>query len=232
MGLNRVALIPARGGSKGLPDKNIRPFCGEPLIVWSIRAAEESRVVDRILVSTDDPAIAEIAAKAGAEVPGLRPAELATDDASSVDVARFVLEGLDESGSPASHLLLLQPTSPLRTGADLRESWAMIEGGAQAVVGVSEAADHPWLCFRCGADQALSPFVPQTGALPRRQEMPPAFALNGALYWIETQIFLRENTFMPPGTRGYVMPPTRSVDIDNLFDFELAEWLAHRADSL
>lgn len=212
-----LAVIPARGGSRGLPRKNVLQFCGRPLIAWTIAAALESGVAGRVIVSTDDEEIAAVAREAGAEVPFLRPAELATDEATTLDVALHLLDTL--ALQPA-WLLLLQPTSPLRTASDICAA-AALAGESDAVVSLASASQ--WL-HRVDRDGFLEPLVdvPMT----RRQDAPPAYALNGAIYLVRTEALRRERTFCPRRTRAYIMPPERSVDIDTALDWTWAQMLA------
>lgn len=215
-----LAVITARGGSKGLPGKNIRPLGGKPLIAWSIEAALGARCIDRVIVSTDAPEIAEAARAAGAEVPFLRPADLATDTATSVDVVVHAL-----SQCPGSEFfVLMQPTSPLRTAGDLDEGFArMQETGADGCVSVSEATESPWLMYGTGGPGWLEPILPPRPGGMRRQDLPPVYLLNGAFYFMRTEVFLRERRFLPKRCLGHVMPIERAVDIDTLDDFRQAE---------
>lgn len=222
-----LALVTARGGSKGLPGKNLRPLAGKPLIVWTIEAALGSAGIDRVLVSTDDAEIARVSGLAGAEVPFLRPPELARDDSPHIDVVEHAMWWLDgHAGPPPAYLLLLQPTSPLRTTADIDAALAIArETGAPAVVGVTEPQPHPLKTYRLAADGTLAPFVESDIAYKRRQDLPPALAENGAIYLNRCDALRSLRTFVPPGTRPYLMPPERSVDIDSPLDFALAEFL-------
>ena len=214
-----LALIPARGGSKGLPGKNVRLLAGLPLISYSVNAAKLSCHPMRIVCSTDDPEIANVAREFGAEAPFLRPPHLATDEASTFDVVRHAVDVL---GGEFDFVLLLQPTSPLRTAGDIDSAFALLQG-AKAVVGMREADDHPFLIHRFGADGVISPYVDAAAASLRRQDLPGAYVVNGALYLVEVKALFEQKSFLPTGTRGYVMPPERSVDIDDLADFCEAE---------
>lgn len=218
-------MVTARGGSKGLPGKNVRSLAGKPLIVWSIEAALGSVGVSRVLVSTDDPEIAEIARVAGAEVPFLRPPELSRDESPHIDVVEHAIHWLEaDVGSAPEYLLLLQPTSPLRTTGDIDASLEIArDGGAPAVVGVTEPHPHPLKTYRVVADGSLVPFIESPIAYKRRQDLPVALAENGAIYLNRCDSLLALRTFVPPGARPYVMPPERSVDIDSPLDFALAE---------
>lgn len=215
-----LAVIAARGGSKGLPGKNIRPLGGRPLIAWSVEAALRAQCIGRVVVSTDSPEIAAAAVAAGAEVPFLRPAELATDGATSADVLAHAL-----AQCPGHEIfVLLQPTSPLRTAADLDQAFARMQAvGADGCVSVSEATQSPWLMYRVGDPGWLEPVLgPWPGGM-RRQDLPPVYLLNGAFYFMRIDNFLRERKLVTSRCIAHVLPEARSVDIDTLADFEQAE---------
>ena len=177
-----LALIPARGGSKGLPGKNIKLLAGVPLIAWSIRAAQAARTITRIVVTTDDPAIAAVALEHGAEVPCLRPAELAGDDSPAWAAYLHMADELERRGSAAVEAFtILQPTSPLRTAGDIDAAVELFRARqAQAVISVS-ATPHPasWL-RRIDSDGVLRPFLDGPLANANRQQCPPTFMPNGA----------------------------------------------------
>ena len=216
-----LALIPARGGSKGIPRKNIRPFCGKPLLQWSIDAALAAACVDQVVVSTDDPEIAEVAQAGAAEVPFLRPAELATDVAPGIAPVLHALEQLPQ----VSDVLLLQPTSPLRTSADIEAIVALRQqSGRESSVSLTPSAKHPAWMFSLSQDKRLEPLLQLDGA-HCRQQLPTAYVLNGALYLASRAFLLREQAFIREDTVGYVMPAERSVDIDTPLDWQWAEFL-------
>jgi len=219
-----LAVIAARGGSKGLPGKNVRPLAGRPMIAWSVAAALASRRLQRIVVSTDDADIAAAAAEAGAEVPFLRPAELATDGASLIDAIFHAVDTLSET---PSHIVLLQATSPLRLAADIDGCVDLCAGrGAPAAATICEAAKSPYWMFHLDPDGSVRLVIPQDELPQQRQALPVAWTANGAVYVAETNWLRRERTFWRPGvTLGYPMPAERSVDIDSLLDFRLAEML-------
>jgi CMP-N-acetylneuraminic acid synthetase len=210
------ALIPARGGSKRLPGKNVRPFRGRPLIAWTIDAARAAEAIDRIVVSTEDDAIAAAALEAGAEVPFRRPPALAGDAAGSVDVA---LHALDALGDPAQILLLLQPTSPLRQAQDIDAVLRrLVDRAAPAVIGVTRPFKPLGFHVRVGAGDKVSPVEVEGGENIR--------LINGALYAIRVDILRQARDFDPPGTVAFEMPFERSIDIDTALDWQLAEALA------
>ena len=218
-----LALIPARGGSKGIPRKNVRPFCGKPLLQWSIDAALAASCVDQVVVSTDDPEIVDLAKACGAEVPFLRPAELATDEAPGIAPVLHALQQLPR----VSDLLLLQPTSPLRTSADIEAIVALRQqAGCESVVSLTPSAKHPAWMYGLSQDQRLEPLL-ELDEIHCRQQLPPAYVLNGALYLASRVFLLREHSFIREDTVGYVMPPERSVDIDTPFEWQWAEFLTN-----
>ncbi len=214
-----LAIIPARGGSKGVPRKNIIPLAGKPLIAWTIEAALAARCVSRTIVSTDSPEIAEAARAAGAEVPFLRPDHLASDTATTLDViahARHACPGFDV-------LLVLQPTSPLRRAADIDAAFAqMIASGAQSCTSVCEADTPPWLMYRQNAAGFVESVLPPWPGGMRRQDLPPVYVLNGALYFVKTTTFDATGQLLPPPTAGFVMPAEASIDIDTHDDLQRA----------
>ena len=222
-----VGLIAARGGSKGIPRKNIKPLAGKPLIAWTIEAAQQSQALSRLILSTDDEEIADVGRRFGAEVPFLRPLPLAADDTLAIDVVEHALDWLakDQDCRP-DYLLLLQPTSPLRTSEDIIGAIHLAEEhNAEAVVSVCPADSHPFLIKRLTEQGTLEDFVSTDQVDLRRQALPPAYALNGAIYLNRPSSLMTHRSFLPPGTHAWEMPPERSVDIDTPWDFRLAELL-------
>lgn len=220
-----LALIPARGGSKRLPGKNIKLLGDQPLIAWTIRAALDSGVCTDVLVSTDDPAIAKVALDYGASVPWIRPAELATDTASSVDVALHAIDRYENENGPIDGLLLLQATSPFRTFDSIRRAVMLYgEGAAQhPVVSVSPASVHPVWCFRRVGD-GIEPFLGWENVECRSQDLEPAFMLNGSIYLICPSRLRKERTFLTTDTQPLVLTEEHeSIDIDSALDWEKAE---------
>jgi len=214
-----LGLIPARGGSKGVPRKNLRTLGGRPLIGWTIDAARGSRRLDRTIVSTDDAEIAAVAEALGADVPFLRPAALATDEATALDVVRHALEQV-----PGYEVLVyLEPTSPFRSAADIDEAIEAFEqAGAPTCVTVRLATEIPdWMFYRA-PDGRIEPLVP-TGAAHRRQDARQSVVLNGCVYVAQIDRLLETGSFMGPGTVGVLMPADRSIDLDTLEDFAAAE---------
>lgn len=199
------------------------------MIGWTIAPALQCGL-GRVIVSTDSAEIAEMAREIGAEVPFLRPAELAGDETGSVEVAEHALRWVESaSGGIPELLVLLQPTSPFRTADDIAQAVRLVENSAApAAIGVCEADPHPWLTRRIKQDGSLDNLVEVPAFVRRRQEFPPAYAINGAVYVIRSRVLLEKKTFQPPGTLAYVMPRERSLDIDLPSDLQLAEWMASR----
>lgn len=220
-----VALVPARGGSKGLPGKNVRALSGKPLIAWTIEAARQAVSVGRVVVSTDDTAIAGTSLAHGAEVPFLRPADLAGDKTDMVDVALHFLDWLEADQGELPHwLVLLQPTSPLRLAADIDGALrqAAIQG-ADAVISVFPARPHPVWAKSLDDRGRLMAWLPETPAAACRQDLPLLYYPNGAIYGIRPAALRAHHTFSPPDCVAWIMPESRSLDIDTPWDFHLAD---------
>jgi CMP-N,N'-diacetyllegionaminic acid synthase len=222
-----LGLITARGGSKRVPRKNIKPLVGKPLIAWTIETALQSHLLSRVIVSTDDAEIARVAQTWGAEVSFLRPDSLAQDEASQISVVTHAIIWLEEHQRVVpDYIMLLQPTSPLRTVEDIEAAIHLArQRAAVAVVSVCVPDRHPYLCKRILPDGTLTDFVPIPSDVTslRHQDLPPAHGLNGAIYLNRRESLLHDRTFVPPGTVAYVMPPERSLDVDSPWDFSLAE---------
>jgi len=216
-----LGVITARGGSKGLPGKNIRYLHGKPLIAWTVAVAQESQYLDSFLVSTDSAEIAEISKSYGAQVPFLRPAELSTDKASSIDV---VLHAIDNSKEVYDWVMILQPTSPLRSAADIDVAIELADiKKADSIVSVCPNEHHPWLSNTLPADGNMKCFLRQETQHRTRQEFPTYYRLNGAIFLTKISILRETRSFFGPQTFAYEMPVERSIDIDHLIDFKLAE---------
>jgi len=219
-----LALITARGGSKRLPGKNLRSLGGKPLIVWSIEVAKKIPAICDTLVSTDDSAIARVARNAGAYVPWLRPAELATDTASSVDVCLHALEWYEREKGKVDGLLLLQPTSPFRSCATVLRGIELFDKrGQRPVIGVSPARSHPLWCFELEGER-MRPFLDPGASHSRSQDLPPAYAINGAFYLIAPEELRKRRSFYSDDMVPLVMEdPEESMDIDTEWDWRMAE---------
>lgn len=221
-----LGLIPARGGSKGVPRKNIRMLAGKPLIAWTIEAALKASCVGRVVVSTDDDEIAAIAKKHGAEVPFLRPDVLAADDTPDFPVLQHALESLNRS---YEYIVWLRPTAPLRVFEDIDQAVAELAlTGADSVRSVSATKAHPyWMKTLDGP--LLKPFVPghDERNYPRRQSLPPAYLLNGAVD-VTTRKTVAGGSMWGEKIAAYVMSPDRSLDIDTETDLIAAEALLQK----
>ncbi len=219
-----LAIIPARGGSKGLPGKNIKNLCGKPLIAYSIESALNSDSVTKVFVSTDDPEIAEIAKEFGAECPYLRPSHLATDDAKAIDVLKFTLEDLGKRYSEdISEFMVLQPTSPLRTSTHIDEAVALFRSkNADSVISYCKEL-HPILWHKyINQDNSFENIFEEK--LNNRQDLRETYFPNGAIYIYKSKIIL-QNKYYTEASYAYIMERNVSVDIDSLEDFEYAEFL-------
>ncbi|WP_026691186.1 cytidylyltransferase domain-containing protein [Alteribacter aurantiacus] len=217
-----LAFILARGGSKRLPGKNIKELNGKPLIQYTIEAGQQTPEITRIIVSTDDPDIAHVARKAGAEVPFPRPASLSDDHASPVDACLYLLDCLekDEKYIPET-ILLLQPTSPLRTAQHIQEAFHLYHTQkANSVLSVSSIRDELSTFVTEGNNGMIQLFVKE-----QNEHTLPAYKLNGAIYIVKTSAFRKERSFFTKDTLPYVMTKEDSVDIDTSFDFSLASLL-------
>jgi CMP-N,N'-diacetyllegionaminic acid synthase len=222
IGSKRVlGLIVARGGSKGVPRKNIRPLLGKPLIVWSIEAARGSRHIDRIVLSSDDAEIIDVAKAGGCDVPFVRPAELATDAAGSLDVVRHALASLPET---YDDIVLLQPTSPQRTANDIDACLLLrSERGVSSVVTVCEVDKPPFWMFKLDDAKTLLPLFPESEMPLNRQAAPKVFMLNGAVYVARVDHIMAGGGFVAPDTVAWEMSRARSTDIDSESDFATIE---------
>jgi CMP-N,N'-diacetyllegionaminic acid synthase len=221
-----IGLITARGGSKGIPHKNILNLAGKPLIAWTINAALESNQLSRLIISTDDNEIKKIAEQYGAEVPFIRPDYLAGDSASSLSVVNHAIQFLlDEGFQKSDYILLLQPTSPLRSANDIKNAINLMQRkDAMAVVSVSESSDHPYLTRKISPEGILENFMEIIPDNLRRQDLPPAYVINGAIYLNRISSLLDDKTLLPEKkTFAYIMPREHSIDIDTPGDFHLAE---------
>lgn len=229
-GVKTLGLIPARVGSRGIPGKNLRPLGGVPLIVRSIETAREAGL-DHVVVSTDGPEIAKVARQAGARVPFMRPAELATDEAATLDVVRHALQWLRENEAvDFDAVVLLQPTSPLRTARHVRESLELfLRSGRRPVVSVTPTEHPPHWTYTLSPQGNLLPVVPGDW-MQRRQDLPRTFRLNGAIY-VFPPAQVQRGTLWDDQSVAYVMPPEVSVDIDTELDWQMAEILLRKAVS-
>ncbi len=221
-----LAVIPARGGSKGLPRKNVLEIAGRPLIAWTAEAARNAPGISRLICSTEDDEIAAAASAAGCEVPFRRPAELASDSARTAQVVMHALRFFENKGEKFDAVMCLQCTTPLRTSSDIEAAIRLYkESGAKSVVSVCEVSESPYWMYTIGADGRLSKLIDSDFASKSRQGHPKVFRPNGAIYLIDAQVFEQTGSFYDPVPAALVMDVRNSVDIDYEIEFKLAECL-------
>lgn len=222
-----VALIPARGGSKGIKNKNIIDLCGKPLISYTIQAALESKYIDKVIVSTDSQEIADVAIKYGAEVPFLRPGELASDTSKTIDAVMHAVGELEKRKEEYDILILLQATQPLRTADDIDSAIELfIKNKGQSLVSVSPVEDNPILIRTIDNLGRMNSILPMKSTC-RRQNMPLYYRVNGCIY-INLISELDLNTSFNDNKIPYIMPKERSVDIDEIKDLLIAQYYISR----
>jgi len=220
-----LAVLCGRGGSKGLPRKNVLDLGGKPLVAWSVDAAKMSRLLDRTVVSTDDHDIAEAARAAGAEVPFMRPPELATDTAPVTDAMVHMVQNLDEQ---YDIVVLLQATSPFRTGEDIDACITkLVETGADTCVSFSEMLKPPSYIVKIDDTDRIRPLEP-SGLLKRRQDTSKHYLPNACVYAVWTEFLLKEGKVYSDDTAAIITPAERALDIDDLLDLEIARGLLTR----
>jgi N-acylneuraminate cytidylyltransferase len=219
-----LTLIPARGGSKRIPGKNLRRLGNKPLINWTIDSALCTPDLSEIIVSTDDPMIAKIAESAGASVPWLRPKELATDDASSVDVALHALDWFEEANGVVDGVLLLQPTSPFRTCETIQKAINLYQDHDDStIIGVSPTRDHPMYAL-VKKGESLVPYVQQNDFKFRSQDLPEIYSVNGSIYLISPSVLRTTHSFFDSKMLPVITnSPFEAIDIDTESDFKFAE---------
>ncbi|SHE63383.1 CMP-N,N'-diacetyllegionaminic acid synthase [Caldanaerobius fijiensis DSM 17918] len=221
-----LALIPARGGSKGVPRKNLRCLSGKPLIAYTIEAALQANFIDKIIVSTDDLEIANVSKKYGAEVPFIRPEALATDEAKGIDVILHAMQWLEDHNEKFDLLILLQPTSPLRDSEDIKNALSLfVRKNADAVVSVCEAEHSPLWMNTLREDLCMKDFIRKEVLNKNRQELETYYRLNGAIYLAKWNYIKQYKSFYGDKTYAYIMSREKSVDIDSEFDLQFAEFL-------
>lgn len=213
-----LALITARGGSKSLPRKNVLLAGGKPLIAWTVDAAISAECVDRVVLSSDDDEIMAAARSSGCDVPFCRPIHLASDIATSIDVALHALDQLPGY----EYVVLLQPTSPLRIAEDIDAAFElMLESEASSCVSVCEVDQSPYWMYRVADGNKLQRLLPGMEWMARRQDLPPVYLINGAIYIARIDWLRANKSFVGEETVAYLMPKERSLDIDTAEDFEI-----------
>lgn len=218
-----LAIIPARAGSKGIPNKNIIAICGKPLIAYTIEAGKKSKYIDEIVISTDSEIIKTIAEQYGAKVPFLRPTELSNDRSKSIDVVIHALEYYKNNNITFDYIILLQPTSPLRTFKNVDEAIKkLIEGNGTSLVSVCKTEQNP-IFMRSIQNGKLKEVMKFEGTSFRRQDLPDFYIFNGALYINSYDMLIHQKKFVDADTMPYIMDKESSADIDTLLDARLVE---------
>lgn len=224
-----LAVIPARGGSKGVPRKNIKELADKPLLAYTVEAAVQADIFEKVIVSTDDAEIADIARKYGAEIPFIRPDTISGDWVSSDDVVEHALKYFKDRGQEFDAVSKLQPTSPLRTAQHIRQAYKqMHEKKKDFIVSVCECEHSPLWSGVLGEDNSLDSFICEDVKRACRQSLPVYYRLNGAIYMAKTEAFLKQKNFLGKNGGAYIMSQRDSVDIDSELDFLLAEILIQR----
>jgi CMP-N-acetylneuraminic acid synthetase len=223
-GLHTLAVIPARGGSKGLPRKNLLKLGPLSLIGHALASAREAKHLSRIVISTDDVEIADEARRCGGEVPFVRPASLASDEAGMVPVLQHAVRALEESGPRFDLVVLLQPTSPFRTGADIDAVIErVIDTGADSAQTLVDAAYHPFFMVQLEGDRTVPLFPGAIARYVRRQDPPRAYQPSGSVYVTRRAVLMDEGRIVGRDNRGLVIASEASLKIDTEWEFRLAE---------
>ena len=219
--MSTIALIPARGGSKGIKRKNIKTFYSKPLIYWSIKIAQESEYIDRVIVSTEDKEIANVAKEFSAEVPFFRPKIFSKDDSPGIESVLHAIEMLPE----CKDILLMQPTSPIRKLEDIEGIFKLrAKYNSSSAVSITKNTKHSDLFFKLEINSKITPISGNFDIKPR-QQYSDNYILNGSLYLSTTESILKNKSLITQDTLGYIMDPRYSVDIDTPFDWEIAEYI-------
>lgn len=216
-----LAIIPARGGSKGIPRKNIRQLAGKPLLAWTIKEAKKSNYISSTILSSEDPEIINVAKQYGCEVPFIRPLELAQDDTPGIDTVLHAIENCPSF----DYVVLLQPTSPLRTVEDIDECIKyFMEQKADFCVSVSETDKSPYWMYKIDKNGKMESLIKSEEIPTRRQDLRKTYSLNGAIYVAKIDKLIDSKSFLTPSTLAYIMKKEHSIDIDNELDLKLCEW--------
>lgn len=217
-----VAIIPARKGSKGIAKKNIKKINNKPLIQWTIETAKEIKLIDEIIISTDDKNVEKISKKLDVKVPFLRPKKYAKDNSLGIDTVIHALKKI----SNFDYVLLLQPTSPMRSQKDIKGIINFtLKNKLKSSVSVNEVKDHPELMYTLNDRKKIMKEFPQYNTVKLRQKYKKIYRVNGALYMCEIKWLLNKKDFLTKETYGYIMPLERSIDIDDQYDWKIAEML-------
>lgn len=221
-----LAIIPARGGSKGLPKKNIKELCGKPLIAWSIETGLNSKYVDEVMVTTDDKEISEVARKYGANTPFLRPSELASDTATTFDTVKHTIDFYkNELKKEFDYIVLLEPTSPLREISDIDYAIEILLNSAQdSIVGICKTeSQNPAFLVLKDQKHLIAGYENKEIKTLRRQDIKDVYFFEGTIYISKTNILLGKKTFYHESTIGYEVPKYKSLEIDDIYDFVMVE---------
>lgn len=223
-----LAIVPARGGSKGLPRKNIKELCGKPLIAWTIDEAKKSKYVDEIVVTTDSDEIASVSKQYGAKVPFIRPAELANDVAKSIDVVEHTIEFYKKQYQKEfDYIVLLEPTSPMRDASDIDCAIEqLLVSDADSIVGVCRTEDqNPAFLVKISEDRRITGYKDEKMTSIRRQDIEDVYFFEGTVYISKTDVLLSKKSFYHNNTLAYEVPKYKSLEVDDIYDFIMIEAL-------
>ncbi len=229
-----LAIVPARGGSKGLPGKNIRPLAGKPLIGWTLESAKKSKYLDEIFVSTDSQKIADVAETFGVKVPELRPEELASDTATSASVVLYTIDYFRKRGKDFDYILLLEPTSPMRKEDDIDNaiSLACEHPDKAGVVSLGEVhMEHPSIVKKITDKSIIEPYV-EAQKVTRRQQLDKAYFPYGVVYLVRTDYFEKNQLFYGKDSLPYIIERWQCYEIDDIYDFTAIEAILKYKHSL
>jgi CMP-N-acetylneuraminic acid synthetase len=221
-----IAIIPARGGSKGLPGKNIKPLLGKPLLSWTIEQANASRYIDDIFVSTDSPDIAAVSESFGVKVPELRPDHLASDTSSSMDVVDYVLNHYEERKQFFDYILLLEPTSPMRKKSDIDSAIELLfrNPSADGVVSLGEVhMEHPMIVKKVTENNKIVPYLTNTQKIHQRQQADKAYFPYGVVYLVKASVFKEKHGFYTDNILPYFIERWQCYELDDIFDLYCIE---------
>ena len=223
--INILAIIPARSGSKGIKDKNIYEFKSKPLMFWTFNAAKQSKLLDKVIFSSNSKKYISIAKENGIDVPFLRPNNISSDITSSAEVVIHALDWVEKKlRLIPKYILYLQPTSPLRTFNDIDNSILIAKkNNADSVISVNKTDKHPYFLKELNSQGKISHYMPMKNPTPRRQELEQYYVLNGAIFLVKTKL-IKQGDWYGKNSFAYVMPKNRSIDIDSLDDIKLANF--------
>jgi CMP-N,N'-diacetyllegionaminic acid synthase len=228
--MNVLAVIPARGGSKGIPRKNLYPIGGKPLIAYTLEAVQASKLITWSVVSTDDDEIASVSRSLGGNVPFIRPPALATDEATQLDVVLHAIAEVETAGEqPVDVVVLLQPTTPLRTAGDIDSALQLLtDTDSDSVVSMHRVEQgHPYYMYTL-EDNLPQPLLPESQTFTRRQQFPAVYLRNGGIYATKRDVLVNQHSFYGKKSHAYVMPAERSTNIDAMMDIRWVEFLLSR----